>query len=159
ADKYKNTELWIVGMIRNEKFFQLLKEKVKELGLQHRVTFLSYPGYIGNIFELVDIQVHASRFDSLPNSILEGMSVGKPLIASEVGGIPDMVIHNKTGLIFNPNDTNSLGNHLDRFVSDDLYRSQLGLAAKERFDQYYSPDFLSLQIENIFKDLYTKHYN
>jgi glycosyltransferase involved in cell wall biosynthesis len=148
TQKYNNTELWIVGYPRNIDYYNSLIQQAKDLNIAEKIRFISYPGYIGNIFQILDIQVHASRFDSLPNSILEGMSVGKPLIASTVGGIPDVVSHGQTGLLFETDDLQALINCMDQVISDPVLRMRLGEAAQARFDERYSPAFLTKQLEN-----------
>lgn len=148
TQKHSNTELWIVGYPRNVDYYNSLIEQVNALNIADKVRFISYPGYIGNIFQAIDIQVHASRFDSLPNSILEGMSAGKPLIASKVGGIPDVVSHGQTGLLFEADDLQGLTDCMNQVISNPVLRKRLGQAAKARFDEQYSPAFLTRQLEN-----------
>ncbi|WP_026896982.1 glycosyltransferase family 4 protein [Daejeonella oryzae] len=156
ANKYSYIELWIIGYPRDTQFLKRLTELVQEYNLKSRVQFLSYPGYIGNIFNVIDIQVHASRYDSLPNSILEGMSIGKPLIASTVGGIPEMVIDNKTGLLFDINSPDRLIYHLEKLIKNEHFRFKLGEAAKNRFDDCFSPDSMNKKLEIEFLELATK---
>ncbi|RZK15516.1 MAG: glycosyltransferase family 1 protein, partial [Flavobacterium sp.] len=155
AQNHNNIELWIVGYPRDIDYYNSLIEQVQELNIADKVRFISYPGYIGNIFRAIDIQVHASRFDSLPNSILEGMSVGKPLIACEVGGIPELITHGETGLLFEVDNLAALINCIDKLINDTEYRSKLGMAAFERFEERYSPAFLIKQLEDAIIEITT----
>nr|WP_299466668.1 glycosyltransferase family 4 protein [Mucilaginibacter sp.] len=157
AQKHNNIELWIVGYSRNVDYYNSLIRQVKDLNIADKVRFISYPDYIGNIFRTIDIQVHASRFDSLPNSILEGMSVGKPLIASSVGGIPDVVSHGHTGLLFDKNDLEALTNCMEQVIGDPDLRMRLGQAAQERFEERYSPVFLTKQLEGAITKISNTH--
>jgi glycosyltransferase involved in cell wall biosynthesis len=157
AQKHNNVELWIVGYPRNVDYYNSLIQQVKDLNIADKVRFISYPGYIGNIFRTIDIQVHASRFDSLPNSILEGMSAGKPLIACAVGGIPDVVSHEQTGLLFDTDDLQALTNCMEQLISDPDLRMKLGQAARKRFEERYSPVFLTKQLEGAITKLSNTH--
>lgn len=148
-------ELWLIGYSRDDIYYDRLQQQACELGIGDKVRFISYPGYIGDVFKMIDIQVHASRFDSLPNSILEGMSLGKALIASSVGGIPEVVDHGLTGLLFEVNDRRALADHLSELIVDEKKRERLGQAARKRFEEGYSPDFLIKQLEDEIADLTT----
>ena len=157
VQKHNNTELWIVGYPRNVDYYNSLIQQVKDLNIADKVRFISYPGYIGNIFRTIDIQVHASRYDSLPNSILEGMSAGKPLVASTVGGIPDVVSHGQTGLLFETDDLRALTRCMEQVISDPDLGRRLGQAAQKRFEERYSPFFLTRQLEDTLTKISNTH--
>jgi glycosyltransferase involved in cell wall biosynthesis len=157
VQKHPNTELWIVGYPKTGDYYDSLLQQVKELDITGKVRFISYPGYIGNIFRAIDIQVHASRFDSLPNCILEGMSAGKPLVAAAVGGIPEMVSHGQTGLLFATGDLRDLTNCMEQVISDPDLCRRLGQAARERFEERYSPFFLTRQLEGALTKISNRH--
>ena len=150
AKKHIDAELWIIGYIRDAGYYKDLMDLVKSLNLEHKVRFIHYPGYIGNVFKAIDIQVHPTRKDSLPNSILEGMSLGVPLISSSIGGIPEMVTHMETGLLFDIENPDELSHCLDQMLTNANFRQALGRAAKKRFDVHFSPDSLTKKLENVF---------
>jgi len=151
--KYDNIELWIVGSLRDAEYYRSLVNLVKSLSLESKVRFIHYPGFIGNIFKALDIQVHPTRKDSLPNCILEGMSIGVPLISSSIGGIPEMVSHRKTGLLFDIENPEQLNSCIDELLKDVNFRKELGQAAKKRFDEDFSALSLSVKLEDTLKSV------
>lgn len=77
-----------------------------------------------------DIVVHPSVLpDPFPNAVREAMILGKPVIAAATGGIPEMICHERTGLLFEPNDAKALSDHLVALISSSQARLGLGRSA------------------------------
>lgn len=86
-----------------------------------------------------DVLVHPSVFqDAFPNAVREAMTLGKPVIASDIGGMPDMIVHGANGLLVRPDDVAALASALERLVRLPDERRRLGEAAAvfaaENFD-------------------------
>ena len=128
-----------------------LLELAQELGISNRVHVGGYPGPVGDVWRLIDIHVHASHFDSLPNAILEGMSFGKPAVVTDVGGITEMVLHESTGLVVPPQDPQAIANGLLRIIEHPQLAQELGQAAFERFNQTCRNDIIAEQIESLME--------
>jgi len=86
----------------------------------------------------LDVFVMPSFSEGTPNSIVEGMACGKPVIASDVGGIPDM-IGGDSGLLVPPGDVPALAGAMLRLTRDPLLRRSMGQAALERYRKLFSP--------------------
>ena len=141
----------IVGYEKDEPGFkERVERRIAELGISDRVRITGYPGPIGDVWSIVDIHVHASMFDSLPNAIIEGMSLGKPAVVTAVGGIPDAVTHGKTGLIVPPADSASLAAALIHLLRNPSLATALGQAALSRYQQTYRPDVMARKLESCF---------
>jgi glycosyltransferase involved in cell wall biosynthesis len=137
-------------------FEKQLKQYATELGIAERVRIRGYPGPIGDVWNLVDIHVHASLFDSLPNAIIEGMALGKPAVVTAVGGIPEAVINGGTGLIVPPGDSSRLASALLNLLDDPGFAARLGSAASRRYAQLYRPDLFIAKIESCFVEVITE---
>jgi glycosyltransferase involved in cell wall biosynthesis len=87
----------------------------------------------------LDVFVAPSFTEGTPNSIIEAMAHGLPIIASEVGGIPDM-IDSESGILVPPGDADALSRAIIRLAEDDLLRSRMGKAARERYQRLFSPE-------------------
>src|SRR5207244_5654075 len=96
--------------------------------LADRVRLVSYPGPIGDVWKAIDIQVHAATYDSLPNALIEGMSLAKPIVATTVGGIPDMLEHMHSAVLVPPVDVRPLAQALLRLLEDANLALRLGSA-------------------------------
>jgi glycosyltransferase involved in cell wall biosynthesis len=153
-ENYPNAFFLLVGFCRNHRAYpdQLL-EKARQLGIGDRVRICSYPGPIGDIWQIVDIHVHASLFDSLPNAILEGMALGKPAVVTEVGGVREAVEHEETGLVVPPNDSEALAHALLRLLNDPNEAATLGAAARARYEVRYRPELMAQSLEHCFSSV------
>ncbi|MET0658672.1 MAG: glycosyltransferase family 4 protein [Steroidobacteraceae bacterium] len=98
------------------------------------------------LLQEADIYVLPSYFEGVPMSILEALAAGLPVIASRVGGIPEIVAHEKTGLLIEAGDVEALSRQIQRLVTDEALRLEYGKAARisaERFDvRRYSHDLI-----------------
>jgi L-malate glycosyltransferase len=124
-----------------------------ELGIDRQVRIASWPGSIADIWSIVDIHVHASHYDSLPNAIIEGMSIGRPAVVTSTGGITELVGHEETGLVVPPRNPDALAHALSRLLRNADLRHRLGAAAKRRFDERCAPAVTARSVERIFCDL------
>lgn len=86
----------------------------------------------------LDVFVMPSFTEGTPNSIIEAMSYGKPIIASNVGGIPDMV-NAESGILVPPGDTAALSDAILRLARDTGLRLRMGEAARARYQKLFSP--------------------
>jgi glycosyltransferase involved in cell wall biosynthesis len=141
----------LVGYSRGgDAYRKRLERQAVDLGIADRVRIVSYPGHIGDAWQAIDIHVHASLFDSLPNAIIEGMALGKPAVVTSVGGIPEMVEHEKTGLVVPPGDPQSLSRELLRLLNNPRTAEQLGAAARLRYEERCRPEIMTRKLEDLF---------
>ncbi len=85
-----------------------LKTRVEVMGLSKRVRFLGSRQEVPALLALMDLVVHPSLEEGLSNAILEAMAAGKPVVAADVGGNPEAVVHGETGLLVPPGDSEAL---------------------------------------------------
>jgi glycosyltransferase involved in cell wall biosynthesis len=130
-----------------------LEQKAASLDIVGRVRIASYPGPIGDVWQLLDIHVHGTLWDSLPNAIIEGMSLAKPLVATMVGGIPEMVRSGKTGLLVPPGDSTALASAVLQLLEEPDYAMRLGLAAFSIYRREYTQEIMTRRLESLFLEL------
>ena len=134
-------------------FTDTLNQYARELGIEDRVRIVSWPGSIGDIWEVIDIHVHASRQDSLPIAIAEGMSLGKPAVVTEVGGVREMVSDQETGLVVPINDPGSIARGVLRLLREPDTARTLGAAARRRYQERYRPEVMARSLEDLFVEV------
>lgn len=127
-----------------------LERQAKRLGISDRVRICGYPGAIADVWSVVDIHAHPTQLDSLPQAIMEAMSLGLPSLVTPVGGIPTMVDHDRTGLIVPPRDPVALAEGLLRLLREPDTASRLGRAARERYRQRYTTATMTSTLETLF---------
>ncbi len=81
------------------------------------------------------------------------MGKGKPIIASKIGGLPDIVVNDETGLIIPPNDVKALSEAVNEMISNQVMREKMGIKAMERFLNLFSAEKVVPQIEGVYNDL------
>jgi glycosyltransferase involved in cell wall biosynthesis len=87
-----------------------------------------------------DISALTSRSEGFPNSLLEAMAAGRPVVATRVGGIPDVVLDGVTGFLTEPGDVRAIADRLDRLLGDPALRARMGAAGRARAATHYSVD-------------------
>src|SRR5262245_4332191 len=115
------------GPLRKE-----LEASVQSLGLGQSVRFLGTRHDVPAVLALVDVVVHPSLQEGFSNAILEGMAAGRPVVATAVGGNPEAVLHEETGLIVPPADSTSLAAAMERLLADPVKAKALGAAGRAR---------------------------
>ena len=129
AAQHENVRFVIAGEgeLRSE-----LWTLIGELGLQDRVEL---PGRIDDVPHFlrgIDIAVLSSRSEGAPNVIMEYMAAGKPVVATDVGGVGEMVGNDQTGVLVSPESPMDLANALDRVLSNSALASRFAQSAREQ---------------------------
>jgi glycosyltransferase involved in cell wall biosynthesis len=108
-----------------------LERRAAELRLDGRARFLgSVPREtVLRLFRAADASVLPSAWENFPHTVVEALAVGCPVIATAVGGVPEVVRDGENGLLVPPNDAGALGEAIERFFSDDELRERLAAAA------------------------------
>ena len=93
-------------------------------------------GFVSNddlpsYYSLMDVLVHPSLRDGMPNAVLEGMACGKAVIATQAGGVMEMLHDGKNGRLVSINDINSISTAIQEVLSDKALQSKLGAAARQ----------------------------
>lgn len=116
-----------------EIYLTQLKEKITQYHLEDRVTIIPFQNKISEIWASVDIAVvPSSEPESFGLVALEAMLAKKPVIASNHGGIAEIIVHRTTGLLFTPNSVTELQQDLDELIRDEEKRALMGKNGYER---------------------------
>ena len=129
-----------------------LGERSRELGLEDRLQFLGQRHDVLRLLTAADLFVLASRQEGMPVSLMEATSIGAAIVATSVGGVPQVITDGVDGLVVPPGDPPALADAIERLVGDPDLRSELGRAAKLRSTMF---DVTSAcrQVEGIYRDV------
>lgn len=116
-----------------------LESSVQEAGLAAQVTFLGSRDDVPQQLCKADIAVVPSRWgEAFGFTVIEAMATGLPVIASSVGGIPEIIDHGQTGLLVNKASPDDIAEAIQRLYEDESLRQRLGAAARERVETYFN---------------------
>jgi L-malate glycosyltransferase len=127
-----------------------LEEQVASAGLDGHVHFLGARSDVREILSICDLAVLPSLTEGLPNAVLEYMAAGLPTVATTVGGIPELIEHEHTGLLIPPGDTDALVEALTRLLSDRQLGNRLGKNAKAEVQNRFSYERLMGELEGLY---------
>lgn len=119
-----------------------VRRAVEDAGLGDRVAVFAFAGSPFPMLRAFDIYVLPSLFESLPIGLLEAMAVGLPVIAADVGGVAEAVLHERTGLLYAPGDAGALSAAITALLSDGPGRTAMGAAGKAHCESNFSFDVM-----------------
>jgi glycosyltransferase involved in cell wall biosynthesis len=132
-----------------------LKELVKELGIGEEVEFLGIRSDIERLMKSTKLFVLTSRWEGLPLTILEAMSSGAGIIATKVGGVPEVIQNGKEGILISPEDPTALARAIAELLKDRELRVKMGINAYKKVKEKYSIEVYSKNILEFYKSLIT----
>ncbi len=131
---------------------QSLKEQAAELGLLPQVIeFRDSTADMTTAYQEADIFVLTSDWEGTPNVVLEAMASGLPVVATRVGGVPEVIEHAVTGFIVDPTDEDSMVDSLLTLMRDSNLRLQVGRRAREYVVTNHSPRSLPTILAGIYE--------
>ena len=124
-----------------------------ELGIGDGVTFTGFRNDIPQLTASMDVCVVPSLLEACGRAVLEGMATARPVVASRVGGNPELIGHRETGLLFPSDDHVSLADQILSLLSDDRERRRMGAAARERVVREFSIEANVRRTEKLYLEL------
>jgi len=128
-----------------------LEQVTAELGVADRVRFLGPGGRedVLRLFRAVDLVLVTSAWENLPHTLLEALAVGTPVVATAVGGIPEVVRDGENGMLVAAGDVVALAAAIERVLQDPILRQQLADAAAASVEPLAEPRILRRIVETI----------
>jgi glycosyltransferase involved in cell wall biosynthesis len=150
APKFPQAEFVLVGdgPLRGE-----VESLAGSLGIAQRVSFMGERRDIPAVLASLDVSVQISRSESLSNVILESMAAGVPVVATNVGGTPEVVREGETGFLVPPDDDNALCSALEKLLGQPELRRRVGNHAR----LYARENFSLGRVRDCCEDLYRSY--
>jgi glycosyltransferase involved in cell wall biosynthesis len=123
-----------------------------ELGVADRITFLGELRDVPAVLRRASMFVLPSRSEGIPLTVLEAMACGLPVVATRVGGLPEVVDDGVTGMLVPPADPAALAAAMRAIRDDPRYGDQLGLAGRRRVEEYFSVRRMVAQYEQLYRE-------
>ena len=130
-----------------------LERLTRELGLRAAVHFAGIRPNEPNLHHLFDVSVLCSTSEAFPNSIVEAMAAGKPVVATGVGGIVDAVVDRQTGFLVPPRAPAALAGAIEQLLTAPALRRQFGEAAARRARAQFHANHVLPSLESLYDRL------
>jgi len=152
----RNVKLHIVGKGNRE---EDLKKQASSLGLDN-IDFLGFRS--GKELEeeyknCIATILPCNWFENFPTTILESYAYGKPVIASKLGGIPEMIDNGISGILTEPTDINGLANAMNRLLNDKELVVNMGKAGRVKLERLFNPNVHYDKLLNVYKEQLIEH--
>ncbi|MFW9789104.1 MAG: glycosyltransferase family 4 protein [Candidatus Thorarchaeota archaeon] len=163
--KHQDSCLILVGRAPDPRYKSRLEKLATSLAISTKIKFL---GPVDNqsiprLMRSADILVfpsstHGEEIEGLPNTVLEGLATGIPIVATRICGIPEVVKHERTGLLVTPGSIEELTLSLDGLLDSKTKREELGSAARSQISEKNSLRSASRKYLNLYQLLADRNY-
>jgi glycosyltransferase involved in cell wall biosynthesis len=135
-----------------------VRARARTPGVADAVEFLGFVEEPAPFLGILDAQVNASTVEATSLSLLEGMSIGLPAVASDDGGNTRVIRDGENGLVFKSRDSARLADCLARLMDDAALRDKLGAGALEIYAREFTGDRTARETENTYRKVWENHH-
>ena len=155
---YPDARFLIVGQRfdTRKKYSIKLEKEVRRLGLSEAVTFTEFRSDIANVMNAMDILVHPSLSESFGMAAAEALAAGKPVVAAAVGGVPEIVLHNETGILVPPRDPAAIADGVVSLLKQPQFACSLAARGRERVNRLFSTERCAQEHARIYRRVFAE---
>jgi glycosyltransferase involved in cell wall biosynthesis len=133
-----------------------LEAMVRQLNTLHRVSFLGWRADVPRLLRAFDLYVQPSLSEGLPIAPMEASAAGLPIVATRVGGVPEVVLDRQTGLLVPPQDTDALAQAIIQLIRDRDLASRLARNARARAFSEFSAEAMAERHVALYNQLFAE---
>jgi len=130
-----------------------LERIARDAGLNGRIHFLGWRADLERIYADLDVVVLTSRNEGSPVALIEAMAAGRPVVATRVGGVPDVVQDGVSGVLVGAGDAQALASAVEQLMRDPARGRRLGEAGRQRVRGLYGAERLLRDIDDLYQEL------
>jgi glycosyltransferase involved in cell wall biosynthesis len=130
-----------------------VEKRAHELGVMKRTIFLGYQEEVAPLYAAFDALILPSGNEGTPVSAIEALAAGRPVVATSVGGVPDVVREREDGFLVPVGDTEAMAERLERLARDPKLRERMGQAGRARVVPRYAVDRLVDDVDCFYRSL------
>jgi len=149
---YPTIHVYLIGET-NGPWYESIRNLVSRFGLSRCIHFLGYRDDVLELLSAMDLFIMPSRREAISLAVLEACSVGLPTIGASTGGIPEAVMHGKTGLLFPPEDSQALAQSIRDMITHREIRKKMGKSAKTLFENRFLASSMADRTVSIYTSL------
>lgn len=149
----ENLHAYFVGHEMNKGYIEELKKLAQELGVLERVHFLGFMKNPHHFYQLCDAVVLASKRETFGLVLIEAMQVGTTVIGSNSGGVVEIIDDEKTGLLFEAQNAQSLACGIEKLINNPALNEKMAKSGQEKCLEMFSNVLQFKKLKNILEDL------
>jgi len=130
-----------------------LEHLAEDLGISSNVIFMGYRNDVPKILSVMDVFVLPSLYEGLPNALLEAMAACRPVVATQVGGIAEVVADGETGILVPPRDPGALAGAICVLLEDRERAREMGIAGRKQVERLFSVEKMVAKTEALYEEL------
>lgn len=170
----KNHDMLInaIRLIRTDRSFQVIlagdgpllekyREAVGTSEFKHKIKFLGFRDDVHELIQVADAVILTSEKEGIPRIVMEAMALGKPVLATDVSGTNELIIHDKTGELVQLNDVEELARRMNNWI-DHKYKVKLdeyGTAAYQRINENFTETIVAKRVNKLYQELLKEKNN
>ena len=148
-----NVQLAIIGHVMDEAYFDSLINNIKKNKLEDNILYLGFHDNPTKIMPCFDAVVLATKCETFGLVLPEAMRAGVTVVGSNCGGVPEIIEHEKTGLLFETGNSADLTTQLLKIINDSAFNEKLACTGKKDADKRFSEEKHFSTLVNIFKSV------
>lgn len=134
-----------------------LEEKAAQIGLNGSVHFAGFQSRVQPFLSAMDVYMISSNFEGLPLALLEAMAMNLSVVATRVGGIPEVVVDGETGYLVNPQSAPALAESVLRLLENSAQRESFGVKGRKRVEEMFDIRFRMGLTEQVYRNILQTH--
>ena len=136
---------------------ETLREEARRLAIEDRVTFAGFRHDRAVAIQAIDVVVLSSIYEGCANAILEAMAMAKPVVATDVGGNGELVVHGRTGLLVPGQDPDAMARAIVSLLRDPDRARAMGRSGRERVEHRFTIERMVEQTVSLYERFLTGH--
>ncbi|QOJ36794.1 MAG: glycosyltransferase family 4 protein [Nitrospira sp.] len=148
-----NAKLFLVG---DGLLLGQLQAEARRLEVEHAVIFTGHQEQVANFINMMDVFVLPSLHEGIPMVLLEALALGRPVIASRVGGIPEVITHRENGLLVEPGDPWSLADAVSELHRDQTLAGRIGRTGRSTVESEFTANRMVSKTLSLYQSLLGK---
>lgn len=152
--KFSNFSFLCVGF-NDTDYYREMVQMIKGLGVSDHFEFVGHQDDISRFVRKMDFLIFPSKSEGFSNGVIEAMAMGKPVIATRVGGNPEAIVDGETGFLVSVDQPEELQKAAERLCRDTQLRHDMGIRARARTEQMFTLETMV----NAYKDIFRRYLN
>ena len=152
--RYRDVRLLLCGEFTDESYRERCEGIIRRCGIADRVRFLGHRSDVAEVLSAADVAVLPSLSgEAFPRAVIEAMAMGKPVVATDVGGTREAILEGVTGFVVPPGDPEALADRIGRLVDNEAMRASMGQAARRRAGEFFSIETNVRATERLYREM------